>query len=319
MKIREGLLGFIPPRADEKRRILIAAGDDPEFNALSPGDRSTVLFVLSHDKNPEAAEAARRSFNKLTPDDLVSALQGRLDPLVIGKIVELGDGNEVVQTTAALNPATDLSTIKKLASTGGEDVVRILMEDIERLVKYPSIIDALKENPVVPKAALDNLRESIASGAISTPSEKKVKEEEEEEEEKSLYKRVQKMNVADKMKLAFAGGKEARDLLIKDSNKIVSMAVLKNPRITEDEIIKLASNRSVSEDILRVIARNKEWVKSYSVKFSMVTNAKTPLNISLRYLETMNERDLQKVAKSKNISNVLSTAAKKKLDLKKKR
>lgn len=127
----------------------------------------------------------------------------------------------------------------------------------------------------------------------------------------SLYKKVQHLNVSEKIKLALLGNKEARDILLKDSNKLVSSTVLKNPRITEDEVTKVVNSRSISDDILRQVAGNKEWLKKYPIKLGMATNPKTPLTIAMRLLNQLNEKDVHHLAKSKNVSSALSSAAKK--------
>jgi len=127
------------------------------------------------------------------------------------------------------------------------------------------------------------------------------------------------MNTGEKLKLALSGNKAARDLLIKDSNKVVSMAVLKNPKITEEEVQRLALTKGTNDEMLRHISRNKEWVKSYGIRVGMLTNPKTPLTISLKLLDSVYEKDLHSVAKSKNVPNALASAARRKLEAKGKR
>jgi len=58
----------------------------------------------------------------------------------------------------------------------------------------------------------------------------------------SMYRRILEMNVPDKVKLATMGNREARSLLIRDSNRIVMQAVLNSPRLTEEEVINFAAN-----------------------------------------------------------------------------
>jgi hypothetical protein len=66
------------------------------------------------------------------------------------------------------------------------------------------------------------------------------------------------------------GNKQIRGMLVTDSNRLVSTAVLKNPRITENEVIKISASRSVSEDVIRSITRNRDWMKLYPVKGNLV-------------------------------------------------
>jgi pentose-5-phosphate-3-epimerase len=123
-----------------------------------------------------------------------------------------------------------------------------------------------------------------------------------------------KMNTAEKIKLGLTGGKAERGLLINDANKVVSNAVLKNPRITDGEIIMVVNSKTASDDVLRMVARNKEWVKNLNVKMGLIMNPKTPLPIALRFLDYIDKRALAKIAKSKNVSNVLSSNATRKME-----
>jgi hypothetical protein len=106
-----------------------------------------------------------------------------------------------------------------------------------------------------------------------------------------------------------SGDKEARSILIKDSNKQIQDAVLNSPRITEPEIVAVANSRNVGEEILRRIAANREWMKNYQVRLGLANNPKTPLTIGLRIVGTLMVSDLKKLSKSKSVSSVLTGAA----------
>ncbi len=128
--------------------------------------------------------------------------------------------------------------------------------------------------------------------------------------EASLLLQLQAMAVSEKIKLALRGNREARMLLIRDSNKMIRRFVLQNPRIGDEEIIAVAKNRSADDELLRMIGETREWTKNYQVRISLVTNPKTPLVLSLRFLSGLNDRDVRMLAKSKNVSATVSTAAK---------
>jgi hypothetical protein len=134
--------------------------------------------------------------------------------------------------------------------------------------------------------------------------------EEVKEVEKSLILRLRTMTVSQRIKLALLGNREARALLLRDANRLVRRLVLQNPRITDDEIIMLSKNRTTEDDFLRMIADNRNWAKNYQVRYSLVTNPKTPLVIAVRFLNTLQERDVRLLAKSKNVSATISSAAK---------
>ena len=86
-------------------------------------------------------------------------------------------------------------------------------------------------------------------------------------------------------------------------------SVIKNPRITEAEILLISKSHLNNDDILRDICINKDWTKNYQIKKSLVENHKTPLHFALRFLSGFTDKDLGVLAKSKNVSSVISTQA----------
>jgi len=150
------------------------------------------------------------------------------------------------------------------------------------------------------------------------PEEEEKPAEEEEEEYRSKYQMAQTMGVGEKIKMALTGDKEWRSLLIKDSNKLVNGAVVKNPRITEPEILTISKSVIQNDEILRVICHNKEWVKNYEIRKALVLNNKTPLPVAIRFMGFLTAKDLATIAKSKNVSSVLTNNARRMLLNKKK-
>jgi hypothetical protein len=118
--------------------------------------------------------------------------------------------------------------------------------------------------------------------------------------------------------MAMTGDKEWRSILIRDSNKLVNGAVVKNPRITEPEILTISKSVIQNDEILRVICQNKEWIKNYEIRRALVLNNKTPLPVALRFMGFMTEKDLSAMAKSKNISSIIANQARRMLSNKKK-
>jgi len=130
----------------------------------------------------------------------------------------------------------------------------------------------------------------------------------------SLYRQVMEMSVGEKIKLATTGNKEARNLLLKDPNRLILAAVINSPKMTEEEIIKVCQSRNISDEVLRLIAGRKELLKKYQVKLALATNPKTPVPIALKLLNYVSETDLNNIAKNKNISSVVTRGARKLLE-----
>lgn len=125
----------------------------------------------------------------------------------------------------------------------------------------------------------------------------------------SLYNQIAHMTVGERIKLALKGNREARMILIRDTNRLIQRFVLQNPRITEDEIIAVARNRNIDADLLRLVSENKGWARNYQVKLALVTNPKTPLASALRFVSSLMDRDIRFLAKSKNVSQTVAAQA----------
>ncbi len=121
----------------------------------------------------------------------------------------------------------------------------------------------------------------------------------------SVINRIMKMGMKDRVRLATKGDREARNILIRDPNRIVSQAVVQNPRITEQEMEKIASMRSISEDILRQIANDRQWSRSYAIVHHLARNPRTPIANVLTILSRLHLRDLQALSKNKNVSDAV--------------
>jgi len=120
---------------------------------------------------------------------------------------------------------------------------------------------------------------------------------------------LQTMTIPQKIKLALSGAKDARGLLIREASKMVSLAVLENPRITIGEIEFFSKSTNLSEDVMRKIGSNSEWSKRYAVASNLASNPKTPVGISLGFITKLTDHDLNMLEKSRNIPAAVRTAA----------
>ncbi len=125
----------------------------------------------------------------------------------------------------------------------------------------------------------------------------------------SLYAQILKMSVSEKIKLATVGNREARNILIKDPNRIVVTAVINSPKLKEEDVLSFATNRSLSDEVVKQIALKKEWLKNYRIKLAVIVNPKTPPSVSLRLLGHVMEKDLRNIAKDKNVNPLVARQA----------
>ena len=135
----------------------------------------------------------------------------------------------------------------------------------------------------------------------------------EEGSRESAGQRLGQMNVAERMKAAMKGSKEERSILIRDPNKLVSSSVLSSPKLTDSEVESFAKMANVSEEVLRIIGMNRAWVKNYGVIVALTKNPKTPLAISMHFVQRLNDKDLKMIALDRNLQEPLKLAVKKRL------
>lgn len=137
-------------------------------------------------------------------------------------------------------------------------------------------------------------------------------------DEASAIQRISRLNVAQRLALAMKGTREERAILIRDPNKLVAVAVLSSPKMSETEIESIARMASVSDEILRIIANSRQWMKRYAVVAALARNPKTPVAISMNLLPRLTDRDLRAISADRNVPEVLRITARQKVVLQKK-
>ena len=245
--------------------------------------------LLVRDSNSQVQEAVLDS-PRITEVEIVAfARSPKISSALLGKIATNRAWLKNYQVRLALvsNPMTPLPLALKLVTT---------LRDADLAV--------LAKSKGLPEELVVAAERTAAQRAPTTPQQEK-----EEKRAKSRYQEIQDLPVPEKVKLAMSGDKEARSILIKDSNKQIQQAVLDSPRITEQEIVAITNSRNVGEEILRKIATNRDWMKNYQVRLAMANNPKTPLTIGLRLIGTLMISDLKRLSKSKGVSSVLTAAA----------
>lgn len=332
-------------------RRLAAGGALP----LPPVELATVLFALVHDPDDEVKARARRSLEGLPPAVCDAVLSGDAHPAVLAWLADAHRDDAAKLERIALNPAADDRTFVLLAGLPHKRVVEIVANNQTRLLRCPDIVEALGENPLTGRSTIDRvlsflgfqkpaaevaddatdapppaaedltdeaavaaLRAFLGDDAEAFARDLIVEHEGEldEEAEGNLFALVQKMTVMQKIKLARMGNKEARGLLIRDRNKLVATAAIRSPKVTENEVENFAKARNLSEEVMRVIASNREWTRGYQVKMNLATNPRCPVGMSIKFLNFLHERELRTIMKSKDVPSAVSTHARRLLQKK---
>jgi hypothetical protein len=279
-------------------RLRAAAGQV----GLAPGDSVLLVYYLCQDPDPEVKRTAMQTLRGLDVPFLTQLLQDpQLHPRILDVIAKLHFEKTELAELFAAHPMLSESAAAFLAERG---TFAVLQPETDGIAGNQDDGETALPDEADPQDA-----DGDQSGEAEDAAEDLEEVEQEDEEFQSKYQQAQSMGISDKIKTAMTGDKEWRNILIKDSNKLVSGAVVKNPRMTEGEVLTIAKSVVQNDEIIRVICANKEWVKNPLIRKALAENNKTPLPTALRFVATLSEKDLALMGKSKNISSVIASQA----------
>jgi hypothetical protein len=306
---------------DLPEKILGAALADPALDA-----RVLDFFAARVVTKPALVEAlllnravADETVLELTPKlgekhlDLVAVNEQRLlrAPAIIGAMYM----NRKARMST-VDRAVELAVRNGLVVPGvprWDDVVAAVLGDQKK--KSPAEVDAAFAR-VAAATMGDDPQELLAAPLPDDDLEVINAEDGKKLDEQTKELPISELSVSQKIRLATLGNALARGVLIRDTIKMVALAAVNSPGMTDNEIIKYSANRSLADDVIRVIAATKEWHKIYQIKVNLVNNPKTPINASTRLLPFLHERDLKNVARSRAIPSAIVAQAKKLLSQK---
>jgi len=270
-------------------------------------------LILIHRKQPGLLETA------LLHENITAEWIERAVPFLPGSVLEIPLNNQVLwlERPAILDlleahPEAEYQ-IKRRVNEFRRDVLRLIPAEVaqERLeiideVEAGRLDRAWSELPL-PK---DNAHDDPADGRSPELLTRDVEHETGEAIPLRLAQRVMKLRTNQKIMLAIKGGKEERTLLIREANRLIQVNVMRNGRITEGEVTFIAQMRSVSDEVIRIIATNREWMKKYPIVKAIVLNPKTPLALSLNFFKRLIDIDLKMLVLDKNVAEILRREAK---------
>jgi hypothetical protein len=247
-------------------------------------ERIEILVVLAAGGDEESRLSAFHTLQSWPPKELQEVLRNPSTPVaVLGFVAEnLAPGCKELGDALLRNP-----------SLPGE--LREWLENIEVLFAEAESSESFEEPVSLPPAGQD---------ADSSP-------EEEQQKQATVLQRTQRMTVVEKVRAALTGSQEERMILIRDSNKVVARAVMQSPKLSDHEVEKFAAMKDVGEEVLRLIAANRRFRKTYVVIRALVNNPRTPIDLGLRLLKHTNDKDLKWVALNRNVSQVIRRTAEK--------
>jgi hypothetical protein len=133
----------------------------------------------------------------------------------------------------------------------------------------------------------------------------------------SALEKISKLNVKGRIQLAMKGSKEDRSILIRDGTKVVALAVLDSPKITDAEVEMFATQKNVLESVLRGITMKRRFMKNYPTMRNIVSNPRTPLDVALSFVKNMLPNDLKNLYGNKDVSETIRKSAARMINQKK--
>jgi hypothetical protein len=182
-------------------------------------------------------------------------------------------------------------------------------EEVSRLATSSLALVASAEEPLSDAGAGDGSPVPMETDGDAPTNDLEGERETDEEKTRGLTERLAAMNPAQRLGRAMKGTREERAILVRDPNKIVALAVLSSPKISDAEVEAIAKMANVSDDVLRVIGRTRAWVKNYRVVMALSHNPRTPLAVSLGLLPRLNEKDAKILSADRNVPDPLRIAA----------
>jgi hypothetical protein len=279
---------------------------------LPAPDLAEILSVLAFDSDELISTRAQESILALPIENFVEALhrQQALEPLFEFAAKNLaakpGIADALIKNKNC--PAEHLVPLVRHLSALG---VQSLMDELDRVSDSRELAQALEKSSSITLDQKNQLNELLSDAMpdMEALADALADAEPDNERRKTLLQQISTMTVSQRVKFAMKGGSEARRTLIRDNNKVVQRAVLQSPRLTDQEVEAFASMTNLTDEILRLIGKNRNFRKNYNVVRNLLNNGKAPLDCSLGLLPMLNPPDLKKLGMNKNIPETLRATA----------
>ncbi len=269
---------------------------------LEPWMRAELLVLLSRDHDAMVNGRAMHALAGIAAEVLLEAArQPDVALPVLEYVAEHASDRAAAAAALMSNRNSPGKALALVASQLSPKDVQAILDNLEQLASSRELIIALAARPDL-TLEQQRMLEELTSEADKHAIEQMVADAEPDpEKRKTLVQRLSTMNVVERLTLALKGGREERMALIRDPNKMVQRAVLQSPRLTEQEVENFSAMANLSDEVLRAISLNRNFIKSYAIIRNLVNNPKTPMDVSLHFLQRLITTDLKKLTMNKNV------------------
>ena len=266
------------------------------------------IYRLAATANAELCEIiANNQVRVLRAPAIIEALYKNTNARMatVDKLIDLAQRNGVdLSEFAGLNNA--------LKGAAADDDQGLDDEQFSKILEMEGA-KASEENKMLEKLEDDGLtrseRERLQQQLVGDDDDEA--DEEQPKRTGNVRQMISGMNIAQKIRLATVGSREAIKILIRDPNKLVHMAAVQSPRLKKGDIKRLSSNKSLPDGVIQYMAKNRRWCSDYEVMVNLAMNPKTPLSEVMGFLKHLRVNDLRQLSRNRNVSHQVSRMAKK--------
>lgn len=278
-----------------------------EFATNERAGPEHLVRLLRATDDPVVLEALIR--NRAVPDEDVVELarhaEGRVQEVIVINHARILRAPEILDALLE-NPALTPDTRRRVHETREEFFVKQKARDLAAQLEEEAELVDLPLDPIADllERAEDQVEDAAPSVSL-TESEKK------DERVAAVWTRLGFMTVSDKVKLAYRGDRMIRMLLVRERNRLVASAVMRNPRMSEQEVEAIAGMRNVDDEVLRILGTRRDWIGKYKIMLTLCRNPKAPIGVVLPFVNRLTLRDLKALKDDKGVQQVVREMARK--------
>ncbi len=278
-------------------------------NESAPPEHLELLLRATDD--PPVLESLTR--NRAVSDGAVEVLARRADPQ-IQEIIAINQSRllrspQILDALEA-NPGLTPDVRRRVLETREEFFSKkARQQPVEQVVDEDEVLGDLPVTPILD--LLERAAAEEAAGSMPPAPPELLEVEKQDTAKMSVFSKILTMSVSEKVQLAFKGGKTERMILVRDRNRLVCSAVIRNPRMNEQEVESIAGMRNLDDEVLRLISMKREWMSKYNLLLTLARNPKCPIAIVLPLINRLTLRDLKALKDDKGVSEAVRAVARK--------
>jgi hypothetical protein len=278
---------------------------------LSSAETAELLTVLSEDADELVREQAATALFSQPVASFVAALEidapaPQLFRYCGETLIEKPEIALALANHLRCPPAFLIAAAQRLTTSA----VQVFLGNLDHLSTTPALVSALLHSDSLSADQSQQLQELMSDETVGEEAFADATSGLDPAERVTLLTRLSRMRVVERVQMALKGNREERMALIRDPCKVVQRAVLQSPRLSDSEVEFFSAMSSLNDEILRLISRNRKFLANYVVLRNLVTNPKTPLDVSLHLLPNVIPQDLKGLVSNKNVPDTLRSTAK---------